>query len=94
MTNLSKWVIAGLVTLNVLLGVGVAVKLFADRTAYAQIGGNRDYAVVSGYLNQQSVLYVLDVSSGRLIALRQDVPNRKVYPAATKNVMDDLRRKY
>ncbi len=91
---MTKWlIVAGLVFLNVLLGAAVFHRI-AERSAQAQgIGAARtDVASVAGTSNGQSVIYMLDVNTGQLIALRLDVTNRQIGRVAALNVAEQLRR--
>jgi hypothetical protein len=91
---MTRWIIvAGLVVLNGMLAVGVYQRL-AEPRAQAQIGvGARpDIASVAGTSNGATVVYLLDVNSGKLVALRVDVANSRVDRAAQRNVAADLQR--
>jgi len=89
---MARWIITGLVVLNLLLGVAVYHRLGGEKTAQAQIGGGVDYATVSGYSGGQAVVYILETRNGNLIALKTDPVNRTVGLAAVKKVGDDLAR--
>jgi hypothetical protein len=89
---MTKWlIISGLVVLNLILGTAVYQKV-AERKANAQIGAQKlNIASVAGVLNGQTVIYMLDVNSGALVAVRFDANNRQINRIATRNVAADLR---
>jgi len=90
---MSRWIVAGLIVLNVLLGAGLWMRMGGEKTAMAQIGAAQsDYTAVVGYSNQQSFIYMLQLSTGRLVALRVDPINHRVDAVAAKNVTQDLTR--
>ena len=90
---MTKWIVAGLIVLNLLLGAGLFFRMGGEKTANAQIGATQsDYTLVSGYANQQSVLYMLQLSTGRLIAIRVDPINHDIKPVAGRNVTQDIPR--
>ncbi len=77
---MTRWlIVAGLVVLNGMLAAGVYQR-FAEPKAQAQIGGGArpDIASVAGVSNGATVVYLLDVNSGKLEALRIDVTNSRV----------------
>lgn len=90
---MTRWIIvAGLVLLNGMLGVGVYQRL-AEPKANAQIGVARtDIAAVAGPANGATIIYLLDVNSGGLVALRMDIANNRIDRVAVRNVGADLRR--
>ena len=89
---MSKWIVAGLIVLNVVLGAGLCFRaglgLGLERRAEAQgIGGTRgDFAVVAGSSNNATVVYLMEVSTGQLAALRIDPVNRQIQVAAKADV--------
>jgi len=90
---MTKWlIISGLAVLNLILGTAVYQKI-AERTATAQIGGGAkvDIASVAGINNGQTVIYLLDVNSGKLLAYRLDVANRQTQRVGARDVAADLR---
>jgi len=89
---MNKWIIVtGLLVLNLLLGAAVYER-FGARTANAQIGqAKSDVASVAGFTNNQTIFYLLDVSSGKLAALRLDVNNKRIVPVTTRDVAADLK---
>jgi hypothetical protein len=90
---MARWIVAGLIVLNAILGIGVYMHLGGERSAYAQIGGvGRDFVSVAGYLNNDSVVYVLEPSSGRLIAIKASMADRSLTPLASRIITEDLRR--
>lgn len=87
---MSRWIVAGLVLLNLVLGAGVYFRMM-ERPAVAQIGGARNsLSAVAGNQNNQSVLYVLEANSGRLIAIRSDPLNNTSEIAAARAIGQDL----
>jgi hypothetical protein len=89
---MTRWILAGLIVLNVLLGAGVYMRL-AERSATAQIGAAKsDFAVVAGANNGGGIIYIMDATSGRILAIRTDPVNRQVSLAAARNIADDLAR--
>src|SRR5205085_7551700 len=93
---MTRWmVVAGLVVLNILLGVGVFTHRM-ERSAQAQaagIGGVRpEIAAVAGVNNGASIIYMLDVNSGVLVAQRVDVANSRIETLGRRNVAQDLAR--
>jgi hypothetical protein len=90
---MTRWIIvAGLVVLNGMLGIGVYQKM-AERHAQAQIGGARlDIISIAGVSNGQTVIYLLDANSGKLIATRIDVANSQFGAPILRDVGSDLKR--
>ena len=91
---MTRWmIVAGLAVLNAVLGAGVYQHLM-ERDATAQgIGGVRpEVAAVAGISNGQTVIYMLDVNTGMLVAQRVDVANAKVETIGRRNVAQDLSR--
>jgi hypothetical protein len=91
---MTRWIVAGLVVLNMLLGAGVYLRLGGERTAVAQGigGGGGEYAVVAGFNNAQTILYILEVNTGRMIAIRTDPVNHKAELVTRGSVTPDLAR--
>ncbi len=89
---MARWIVIGLVVLNVLLGIGVYSRIGGEKTAYAQIGGAKSYIAVAGYSAGDTVLYVLEPGTGRLVAIRTSTIDRKITLAAGRNVTADLAR--
>jgi len=90
---MTRWIlVAGLVVLNGILGAGVYQKL-AERPAQAQIGGGgRNIVSIAGISNGQTVIYLLDATSGNLVATRVDVANSRFDVPMKRNVAEDLKR--
>ena len=93
---MSKWIlVAGVLVLILALATGVYQRSL-ERRAHAQavgIGGIRpDVASVAGMANGQSVIYLLDVNSGILVAQRIDMANSRIENAGQRNVAADLAR--
>ena len=90
---MARWIVAGLIVLNAVLGIGVYMHIGGEKSAYAQIGGvGRDFVSVAGYLNNDSIVYVLDPSSGRLVAIKTSLVDRRLTILARRSITDDLRR--
>jgi len=88
---MTRWIVAGLVVLNLLLGAGMYMRFGGERSAQAQIGGGgSDYAVVSGFNNNQTLLYIMEVRSGNMVVVRTDPVNHKAELAAIRRVGEDL----
>ncbi len=75
---MARWIVAGLVVLNLVLGVGVYLRIGGEKAAYAQIGAGRSYVTVAGTINNDNIIYVLESSTGRLAAIRVNPVDRKV----------------
>ena len=91
---MSKWlIVSGLACLNLMLGVGVYQRVL-EKPASAQIGGGTrpDVVAAVGAAAGQTAVYLLDATSGRLIALKLDVTNKMMTQAAVTNVADALNR--
>ena len=91
---MTRWfIVAGLVVLNGILGVGVYQRLGGERTAQAQIGAvRRDVVSIAGMSNGQTVIYLLDASSGLLVATRLDVAQGRFDAPIRRDVGADLRK--
>jgi hypothetical protein len=86
--------LAGLVVLNVVLLLVLGVLCLTPQPASAQLGAGRgDYFMVSGQSlgNQASTLYIIDVVSGRLVAVTYDKQKRALLPTAGRDVNEDVR---
>jgi hypothetical protein len=93
---MTRWfILAGLIVLNGILGVGVFQRSM-ERRADAQIGGiggpNLDVVTIAGVSNGQTVIYLLDANSGILLARRIDVANQRFDPPVRRDVATDLRK--
>lgn len=87
---MARWIVAGLMVLNLVLGAGVYLRM--EQKAQAQIGRKAStYATVAGQSANTSIIYVLDVSTGNLAALKSDVLNGKVTLVARRNVAEDIK---
>ena len=90
---MTRWIVASLIVLNLLLGAGVYLRWGGERAANAQIGAARgNISAVSGFNANQSIVYMLEANTGRLVAIRTDPTNHKVEVAAYRTIADDLRR--
>jgi hypothetical protein len=93
---MTRWfILAGLIVLNGILGVGVFQRTM-ERRADAQMGGiggpNLDVVTLAGISNGQTVIYLLDANSGILLARRIDVANQRFDPPIRRDVATDLRK--
>jgi hypothetical protein len=85
--------VAGLVVLNLLLLGGVYMKFGGEKKAEAQIGKvGMDIATVAGMSNNQSIVYILDVNTGQLAAVKTDALNNRIERVAVRNVAEDMKR--
>ncbi len=89
---MARWIVSGLIALNLLLALALFQRLGFDRPAYAQLGGNKSYVAVAGYSVGDTVVYVLEVTSGRLVAIRTSSIDRKVTVSAGRNITADFAR--
>jgi hypothetical protein len=86
---MARWIVAGLVVLNLMLGIGVYQRM--ESKAEAQIGrGAGNYATVAGQANMDCVVYILEVNTGRLVALKAN--GGDVKPMASRDIAKDLER--
>ena len=89
---MTRWIVAGLIVVNLLLGAGVYLRLGGETPAKAQIGGGmRNLATVAGQANNQSIVYILDVNTGILVAMDNN-PGQGVKFLARRDVAQDLKR--
>jgi hypothetical protein len=90
---MTRWfIVAGLVVLNGILGVGVYQRL-AERPVQAQIGAaRRDVVSIAGMSNGQTVIYLLDANSGLLVATRLDVAKGTFDAPIRRDIGIDLKR--
>jgi hypothetical protein len=93
---MSRWfIVAGLVIVNGILGVGVYQRLM-ERSTQAQMGGiggpKLDLVSIAGVSNGQPVIYIMDANSGILLARRIDLSNQRFDPPVRRDVGSDLRR--
>jgi len=90
---MARWIVAGLVVLNAILGISVYMHLGGDKTAFGQIGGSaRDYVTVAGYSGGDTIIYVLEPSTGRLAALKNGLLEKRVTVVAARNITQDFAR--
>jgi hypothetical protein len=90
---MTRWmIVAGLAVLNAALGAAVYIPLM-EREALAQAAGPRpDVAAVAGMSNGQTVIYLLDMNTGRLIAQRVDAANSRMEFVGRRDVSQDIAR--
>jgi hypothetical protein len=85
--------VAGLVVLNLLLAGGVYLRFGGEKKADAQIGKvAMDIATVAGQSNNQSIVYIMDVNTGQLAAVKTDALNNRIERVAVRNVAADIQR--
>jgi hypothetical protein len=91
---MTRWmIVAGLLLLNAVLGAGVYQQLMERKAqAQARAGMQPEVAAVAGISNGQTVIYMLDVVSGRLVAQRVDVTNARVEVIGRRDVAQDMAR--
>ncbi|MCL2640736.1 MAG: hypothetical protein FWD53_07820 [Phycisphaerales bacterium] len=89
---MARWIVTGLIVLNLMLGIGVYLRL-GEKSVNAQIGrAAPQIATVAGQANNNSIIYILDVNSGELIALKNDLVNKRIDPLDRVNVARDMAR--
>ena len=74
--------LAALIVLNVVLFAGLVVTFLgpAPREASAQFGGGQQYTMIAGTVSggaDQAAVYIMDISTGRLAAVRFNSANSK-----------------
>lgn len=92
MKNKTRWLIAGLVAVNAVLGVAAWQALAPTSSAFAQGRKGSDYLILSHRMQQYFVVYALDTGSGNLVALKQGLSHRELQPIARKDIQTDLGR--
>ena len=86
---MARWIVAGLVLLNLVLGAALWNRAGGEKTAYGQIGvPNSDVVTIGGF----NTVYLLQVSTGYLVAMQVDPANKKVNIVAAKDLKNDLER--
>ena len=88
----TKWIVAGLVVLNGILGLAVWQHLGGERTALAQSAIRHDVLTVAGLTNGNANFYMFDTNGGVLLVVRPDANGKKLNPVAQRNVGDDFLR--
>jgi hypothetical protein len=89
---MTRWIVGGLVVLNLLLGGAVWMRLGGEQKAQAQFGrGQANISVVSGFSGGQAIVYVLEANTGQLLAVKTDPVNRRVDLLTRRNVGQDMR---
>ena len=90
---MSKWIVAGLIVLNLILGVGVYQRLVEQKATAQGIGrAVPQVATVAGQAGGNSVIYILDVNTGRMVALKNDIVSKRIDIIDTVDVAADLAR--
>jgi len=92
MTTRNRWIVAGLVVLNGILGVAAWQSLSPTATAYGQSRRNGDYIVLSRRNITNVMTYVLDTSTGALVALKQEPQKKEIKIMARRDVTSDIGR--
>jgi hypothetical protein len=89
---MKQFIIVGLICLNVAL---VAALVFHASTPAAQAqvrGGGSDYTMLTGRLEDGlDTVYVIDLSSRRMLAWAWDVTNKRLVPVQGRRLVDDFR---
>jgi hypothetical protein len=86
---MARWIVAGLVVLNLMLGIGVYLRM--ESKAQAQIGrGGGAYATVSGTWGGDTYVYILELNKGHLVAIKTS--GGQVKTVAARDVAKDLER--
>ncbi len=88
----TKWLVAGLIALNAILGLAVYQRFGVENKAFAQAGARKDILSVSGYVNGQSYLYMWDTNGGMMVVVKPDPVNKKFEAIAKKDIASDLAR--
>jgi hypothetical protein len=91
---MTRWLIlAGLIVLNGILGIGVYQRGM-ERRASAQVAGPVDTVTIAGISGGQTVIYTLEANTGILLARRVDATNQRFEPAKPirREVPADLRK--
>lgn len=86
--------LAGLVVLNVALVVVLGILCLTPSPAQAQLGDGRgDYLMVAGQIQGRTTqaVYILDISSGRMIAVTFDRNRRGFLTLGARDVNSDTR---
>jgi len=90
---MTRWIIvAGLVVLNGMLALGVYQRFEPKANAQIGVGARADIASVAGPANGATIIYMLDVNSGKLVALRLDLANSRIERVAGRDVGQDLKQ--
>ena len=90
--------LAALIVLNVVLLAGLVVTFVAPgpQPAQAQFGGGQQFTMIAGASsggNDQAAVYILDLSSGRLAAVRFNSANNEFMgDVAGRVIADDIGR--
>lgn len=86
--------LATLIAINAVLLVAVVVSVFSPAPAMAQFGGGNQYLMIAGQAPQrqnQSLVYVIDLRSSRIITVLYNSGNQRLELIAGRVVGDDLR---
>lgn len=92
MKNKNRWIIAGLVMANAILGVAAWQTLTPASPAFAQGRRGSDYMVLSRRSQNYLMVYALDTTTGNLVALRQDPQQKQIQVVARKDIQADFGR--
>ena len=88
-----KWlIVSGLLVLNFILGAGVYQSL--ERSAKAQIGGGAraNIAEICGIVNNQTIIYLLETDTGKMVAVRLDITGKRLVLFGGRDVGADFKR--
>jgi hypothetical protein len=90
---MNKRSLGALVALNVVLVVALALVTLLPQPAAAQAFGRSQYIMVAGNVvgrDQESMIYIIDVSTGRVAAIIFRGADNTFEPIAGRNILDDL----
>ncbi len=95
MLNTKRWLIAGLVALNAVLGVAAWQALAPGTSVFAQAqrrGSSNDYIILTRHNQRYMTVYAFDATNGTLVGLRQDSSQKQLIPVSRKDALADLNR--
>jgi len=92
---MNKRSLGALVALNIVLLVALAVVSISPQPANAQVGLRQsEFIMVSGIVRgrqQQAVVYIIDLSTGQMVAIFHDANTGKSSFIAARNMASDTR---
>lgn len=86
--------LAALIVLNVVLLAALSVTVLNPTPAEAQFGGRANFTMIAGQAtgrDSQSVIYITDLSSGKIAPIFYNASNNKIQIFGGRNISDDLR---
>ena len=90
---MNKRSLGALIALNLSLLAGLAVTGLAPQPAEAQVLGSKHYVMVAGDLvgrNDQSVVYVIEIETSRMIAVLVDTRTNELQLLGRRNLQPDF----